>query len=189
MATLESRLQDFIAAVGADIGSILDGVFMADLTIDQDRSDASPTPRWRTFFTGTFASSVENIAEHYINGTLAAYLNEWGAVRGTSPYSGAGDPLFRAIHTSTDGVTGGNAYEISDRTGTPLTVRGHNWVTGKLIRNGYSVTETYTWTWGDADPTSGGSVALPPNTHWTIILPTAETRPTWVPAGSTVKRY
>lgn len=158
--------------------------------VDDPWDETSTTPRWRTSFIGTFATTVENLVEHWINGTLAAYLNEWGALRGSSPYSGAGDPLVRAIHTSTDGVTGGNALEISDRTGSPnITVWGRNWVTGKLIRNGYSVRETYTWKTGDSDPTSGGTVSLPPNVQWRFVLATADTLPSWAPSGSEVVRY
>lgn len=159
------------------------------------RAAADATPVWKTVFTGSLATTVQNIVEHdskwkagvTVGSFVTAWLNEWGALRGTSPYTW-GDALLRAVRQSGDGITAGNFAELDDRsTGSSFLRWGRTWLTGALIRNGYAVRETYVWATGDADPTVGGTVALPANATWIISLSTlGGTVPSWAPAGSLI---
>lgn len=58
-------------------------------------------------------SNSRNIAEYWVNGTLQAWLNEWGALRGTPPYSF--DAVVRMVaHASQSGNI--IEYQTNDRT-------------------------------------------------------------------------
>lgn len=97
----------------------------------------------------------------------ASWVNEWGALRGTSPYQGYGDALVRAIRTDQDIVgTGGsatksNAVELVDRrTGANGNVMwGRSWVDGHLTRNGIAMADSIVLNVGDPVP-----VGLPAGT-------------------------
>lgn len=194
MATLEERLALLITQLGTDWKAITDGSFLLDLNIAQNRDTGSVT-KWRTDFTGTLTTSVGNVFEHYVNGTLRSWANEWGALRGRTPYTNYADALVRAIIESGDyiGLTGngGNAIEIVDRT-LPATVErqvyGRRWNGGRLVRKGVEVTEEYVWTVGDADPTSGGTVALPVGAVWVIRIGLSDSVPSWTPTGSVIRQ-
>ena len=90
----------------------------------------------------------------------ASWLNEWGALRGTSPYQGYGDALVRAIRTDQDiigtGVTAtnSNAVELVDRrTGANNNVMwGRSWVDGHLTRNGNAMADSIVLNTGDPVP-------------------------------------
>lgn len=91
---------------------------------------------------------------------LSSWRNEWGALRGTSPYSGWGDSLVRAIRADDDLIGSGagalatNAFEISDRrTGRVAGVMwGRSWVDGHLTRNGISMADCVVLGAGDPVP-------------------------------------
>jgi hypothetical protein len=168
----------------------------AKVAITPTWTSASTAPQWKTTFTGTgFATTVQNIAEYWTphkasaNTTawMTGWVNEWGAIRGSSPYTW-GDSLVRAIRAVGDGVTAGNFIELDDRTSGSSFIRyGRKWTDGGLTRNGYAVRETYEWRTGDADPTVGGTVALPANATWIITLSTLNgTVPSWVPTNSII---
>lgn len=103
-------------------------------------ANASPAgdpgaPVWKRTLTTALSSTWANLREVWVGSTLSAWLNEWGALRGTSPYpgatgSGSPDALVRAIRTSTDGITGSNsAIEVVDRrtAGQSNTMIGWGW--------------------------------------------------------------
>lgn len=93
----------------------------------------------------------------------ASWRNEWGALRGTSPYSGYGDALVRAVRADDDKVGTGpsalvsNAVEIADRR-TGVTnggvIWGRSWVDGHLTRNGIAMADTIVL--GTSDPVPAG---------------------------------
>jgi len=197
-----------IAIAGAVTGSAsFDGSANVTLTVtqgdlSQTHTTSNTNPFWKTNYTSQdFNTEVLNTSEHYVSmkagantttPNLASWTNEWGAIRGTSPYGSWGDALVRAIRVDDDGITNGTAaaVEVVDRrTGaTAQTMWGRSWVDGGIIRNSQKPTETYTWTYGDADPTVGGTVDLPARVSWIIKLNTSADVPSWVPAGSTIVR-
>lgn len=108
-----------------------------------ERGDSDIEPVWQTNFTGTIDTEDRNVAEHYVNGTMTAWLNEWGAMRGSAPFQ---DALFRAIRTNTDGAGSGNspAFHLNDRRTGALSP--HIWArtwNGALLRNGITMADTY----------------------------------------------
>ena len=83
-----------------------------------------------------------------IQGVAKFWMNEWGAIRGTSPYSW-GDALVRAIRDDGDGVTSGRALEVVDRrTGAPAgdasVMWGVQWTDGRMVQGGNLVGAVYT---------------------------------------------
>lgn len=110
----------------------------------------------------TIATSQANVSEVANNGKVVSWTNEWGAIRGRTPYSNYADALARAIiepgdYTGLAG-NGGNAFEIVNRNlpdGIGRQVWGRRWADGSLIRNGVVMTDVY------LRPTSGS--ALPAN--------------------------
>lgn len=97
-----------------------------------------------------------------INGTKKSWQNEWGALRGVSPYSW-GDSLVRGIRENGDGITATNAnfIELADRrTGAPAPVMyGRRWSDGALMRNGNLMADVIVL--GGSDPVP---VSLPAGT-------------------------
>lgn len=98
----------------------------------------------------TLVNTNPDIQRVYTNGFEASWRNEWGALRGTSPYTGYGDALVRAIRTDTDQIGTGttalasNAVELVDRrTGASSSVMwGRSWVDGHLTRNGNAMADS-----------------------------------------------
>ena len=96
---------------------------------------------WTRNLAATISTAWHNLREVYVNSVLRSYLNEWGALRGTTPYT-SGDALVRAITDDTvnlaGGAAGSSAVEVVDRrtgvTGSP-TLMGIGW-DGKLYIGG-----------------------------------------------------
>lgn len=80
-----------------------------------------------------------------IGSTQKMWLNEWGALRGTSPYTW-GDSLVRGIRSDGDGITTGDFIQLNDRrTGAASTVPfAVKWVDGSIARNGVTMQMVYT---------------------------------------------
>lgn len=90
--------------------------------------------------TYTLATDNPDIAQIAINGIVKYWHNEWGAIRGTSPYNW-GDALVRAVRSNGDGITSGRAFEVNDRrTGAPTPILwGVNWTDGRMVQGGQQV--------------------------------------------------
>jgi hypothetical protein len=89
----------------------------------------SGQPVLKRVISGSLATTWPNLVEWWVGSKIAAWLNEWGGLRGTSPYAW-GDALVRAIRTATDGITGaGSAIELVDRrsAGESNTMWGLGW--------------------------------------------------------------
>lgn len=163
-------------------------------SFQQDRDPLSPV-KWRTDFTGTLATSSGNVNEHWINGTLRGYDNEWGAKRGRAGvYPTYADALVRAIIEAGDYVgtpgAGANAIEIVDRNfaaGNQRQTWGRAWANGQLIRKGVAVNEVIVWRTGDTDPTTGG-VTRPEGVRYIFDLGSADPLPSWAVTGDIVLR-
>jgi hypothetical protein len=100
-----------------------------------------------------------------VDGTVRSWSNEWGALRGTSPY-GWGDALVRGVIETTDVINEGNAFEIVDRNlpaGLGRQRWGRQWTTGALVRNGIVMNDV-------------------------IILTESETIPADLPSGTVIVR-
>lgn len=89
-----------------------------------------------------------NLSEVAVNSVLKSWTNEWGALRGTSPYSW-GDALVRGIREQGDGIgANGQFIELVDRrTGAPAAptnvMYGRKWIDGQLVRNGVLMADCY----------------------------------------------
>lgn len=89
-----------------------------------------------------------------VAGVRKGWLNEWGALRGTSPFVW-GDALVRAIRSATaDGITSGNFAELEDRRagleGKKIWAR--RWLDGALVRNDIVMADTYVMAAGGTPP-------------------------------------
>lgn len=163
-------------------------------SFEQARDATSPV-KWRTDFTGTLSTGSGNVQEHWINGTLRGYSNEWGAVRGRAGvYPAYADALARAIIEAGDFVgtpgSGANAFEIVDRNlaaGNQRQTWARAWANGQLIRKGVAVNETIVWRTGDTDPTTGG-VTRPEGVRYIFDLGSADPLPSWAVTGDIVLR-
>lgn len=98
-------------------------------------------------FTYALDTSNPNLVEFSLNGKAKGYLNEWGALRGTAPYSW-GDALVRGIRENGDGITSGRFLEVVDRrTGSPASpanvMFGVNWSDGRVVQGGANVGTVY----------------------------------------------
>ena len=120
------------------------------------------------------ATGSANLSEVWNSGKIASWTNEWGALRGTSPYSW-GDALVRGIREDGDGIVSTQRcfIELVDRRAgayTPepkSTIWGISWATGTTIQNGIEMANT----WVRATPTTPIPVELPANTL-VVTLPT-----------------
>ncbi len=112
--------------------------------------------------TYTLATDNPDIAQIAINGIVKYWHNEWGAIRGTSPYNW-GDSLVRAIRSTGDGISdgtgsagSGRALEVVDRriTSPPnITTSEHltpsnvmwgvRWKDGRMVQGGNMVGSVY----------------------------------------------
>ena len=125
---------------------------------NQTFSSPVSTPITRTQLNFTMDTSSSNLHEFLVNGVVKFWQNEWGAVRGTSPYSW-GDSLVRGIRENGDGIgPNGNFIELVDRrTGAPANpgniMYGRKWIDGTLVRNGILMADCYVRI---------GSAAIPP---------------------------
>lgn len=117
-----------------------------------------------------------NMMQHFVNmkasvggvaANMVSWLNEWGALRGTSPYT-FGDALVRGIRETGDGITAGNVLELTDRRSTPIVMWGRSWIDGSLRRNGIKHTDVYVTT----DYASDSNIAnLPAGTLIVEVAP------------------
>jgi hypothetical protein len=96
-------------------------------------------------------SANPDIFSVIIGGAVRLWHNEWGALRGTSPYAW-GDALIRAIRNQGDGITAGNFIELQDRrTGANSNIMyARRWTDGKLVRNGIVMADSIVL--GPSDP-------------------------------------
>jgi len=98
-----------------------------------------------------------DLSQVYVNSFKSSWMNEWGALRGTSPHSW-GDSLVRAIRDNGDGITSSSAsaLEINDRrTGAVHpTMWGRKWADGSLVRNGNTMADVYVIENGATPPAS-----------------------------------
>jgi len=100
----------------------------------------------RTDLNYTLDTVNPELDQIYVNSFKASWRNEWGALRGTAPYTtGYGDALVRAIRSDADSITNSNALEIVDRrTGAGNNVMwGRKWTNGDLVRNGNTMADVY----------------------------------------------
>lgn len=138
--------------------SALDGKVAIDATL----STTPTVPQMRRNLTYTLDTNNPNLAEIAIAGVVKAWSNEWGAIRGTSPYNW-GDALARAIRSTGDGISdgtgsagSGRAFELVDRrisnppnitTSEHLTpsnvMWGVRWKDGRMIQGGNMVGSVY----------------------------------------------
>lgn len=105
--------------------------------IEQARSETDTDARWTTRLPGS-PQDMFDVARHYADGKLVSWQNEWGALRGTSPFSW-GDALVRGVRSPGDGIASGNFVEIVDRNlpDTPArTLWGIRWADGRTVRKG-----------------------------------------------------
>lgn len=126
----------------------LEGGGSADLSSvvpkDASLSSTPSTNQIKRTLNYTVQTSDPDIMSIVVGSTPKMWLNEWGALRGTSPYAW-GDSLVRAIRSDGDGITTGNAFELNDRrTGAASTVPfGVSWVDGSIKRNGVTLQMVY----------------------------------------------
>jgi hypothetical protein len=92
--------------------------------------DGDPgTPPWKIMLSTALATTWANLRETYVGANLISWDNEWGALRGTSPYT-TGDALVRAMRQTWDGITNrASAIELVDRrtAGQSNTMWGIGW--------------------------------------------------------------
>lgn len=187
---LEGTTGHVVTVAGAD-GSLADsGVPVEDLLTRVTALAAEDTGAGLRFDLTypSFGGGAPNTFERWVNSVLYAGANEWGAFRSwRAPFA---DAAVRVIipqgQTAWDTTP---AIHLNDRrTGAPTpNLYARTW-TGKLIRNGALVNEVYRWNQGDADPTAGGTIPLPPNVTYVLHLGTGDAVPSWAPANSTVIR-
>jgi hypothetical protein len=112
-----------------------------------------------TVYTGSFDTTADSIIENYVPlkagapadpPFLASWWNEWGALRGTSPYAW-GDALVRGKRHDASGITAGNVVELEDSTN-DVVVWGRQWIDGALVRNGIVMADVYITDDADTDP-------------------------------------
>ena len=98
-----------------------------------------------------------------IAGVIRSWLNEWGALRGRSPYAGFADSLVRAQTRDGDSVNG-NFIELNDnRTGSGDPVLwGVAWGTGEMTAGGVPVGTVFTL--ADTEDETDIPAILPANT-------------------------
>lgn len=123
----------------AGLQAALDG----KVAITANLGTTPAAPQLRRNLTYTVTVDDPNIQEIAINGINKYWHNEWGAIRGTSPYNW-GDALVRAIRSNSDGITQGNAMELVDRrTGAPSApanqMWGVRWSDGRMVQGGQPV--------------------------------------------------
>lgn len=149
----DAQLRDRSTHTGEQAQSTVTGLVTAlaaklDKVFARTASDSSPS--WRTNFTGSLSTSVQNIVEHWINGVRTAGDNEWGGLRGWSiPYP---DALVRAIRADGDGLGSGTApcFHINERrTGQSVIHIYARTYAGQLIRNDINLSDTYIREAGD----------------------------------------
>lgn len=157
-----SGLQTAIDAKAPTVSPTLTGTITHAGQTVIPKTDSDSSSRIRYDYTGSLATTNPNASEFYVNGSMKSWHNEWGALRGTSPYSW-GDSLVRGVRSSGDGIGGGNFVEISDRRSSPTVVSyGRQWASGNLVRNGIVMSDCYLCGPGltkDTDP----NVALLPS--------------------------
>lgn len=122
-------------------------VTMTRLEANETRTSAATTPLIVQNLNYTITTGDSDHLRILVQGVAKFWMNEWGAIRGTSPYTW-GDALVRAIRDNGDGITAGNAFEVVDRrTGAPSAPNnvmfGVSWTDGSINRNGVSMAMSY----------------------------------------------
>lgn len=154
---------------------------------------------------GIITSSWHNLREVYDGSALASWLNEWGALRGSAHSNSKFDALVRAIgrtdySTATHQGAGYAAMELISQARTSQ-FWGRHWLDGVLFRNAVKHVDVLLWHTGDPDPTSdttgvygygaastGYTQSISPSTLVILIQNTsADTTPSWAPAGRTLR--
>ncbi len=132
--------------VGATSGTVAagnDSRFSSSLQADQTFTVKPTASQLKRSLNYTIATTDPNIISISNNGTEKMWLNEWGALRGTSPYAW-GDALVRCIRSTGDGITSGNAIEVQDRRVSPsVNMFAVRWNDGAILRNGTAVQSVY----------------------------------------------
>ena len=116
-------------------------VTMNRIEANETRTTANTTPWIVENMNYTVTTADADHMRIFIQGVMKFWMNEWGAIRGTSPYTW-GDALVRAIRDNGDGITSGNALEVVDRrTGAPTApanvMWGVGWVNGQVKQSGH----------------------------------------------------
>ena len=132
----------------------LQGTLDGKVTTSVTMSTVPVNPQFSRNITYALATDNPDIAKIAINGIDKYWHNEWGAIRGTSPYSW-GDALVRAIRSNGDGITNGEAFQLSDRrSGAPASpgnvMWGVRWTDGRMVQGGQPVGAVY-WLEHDQD--------------------------------------
>lgn len=107
-------------------------------------ASALTTPREKVNLNFPMETTSSDLSQVAVQGVVKSWRNEWGALRGTSPYNW-GDALVRAIRENGDGITAGTAFQLNDRrTGAPAaTMFGINWTDGSIVRNDIRMADVY----------------------------------------------
>lgn len=119
------------------------------------RTDSDTEPWLKTEFTGIIDSEDQNTVEHYVNGTLTAGTNEWGALRGwRAPFA---DALVRAILPNGVPIDGAidksGCIEIVDRrSASPVSVVYRRRWNGTLVRNDIDMIDAHYYRADAGDP-------------------------------------
>jgi hypothetical protein len=162
-------------------------------------------PRLITRINATVTSSFTNLREVYVNGSLASWLNEWGALRGSAQSNSKFDALVRAI-ARTDYAAAthqGAGYAAMELISAARDVQfwGRHWLTGVLIRYGIFHNDLLVWATGKPDPTTdttgaygygaastGYGQTIPASTFVILVQNSAaEATPSWAPNTRTLR--
>lgn len=133
--------------------------------VDKDATQATDTSSWirRLTLGYTPATTSSDFFQMIIGGVKKMWQNEWGAIRGTSPYSW-GDALVRAVRSDSDGITSGNFVELQDRRAgaNSNNIYARRWTDGALVRNGVVMADALVLGPSDAVPagTPAGTIIV-----------------------------
>ena len=124
-------------------GGVPQEVLDAKVTTIATLTTTPSSPQFRRNLTYALDVNDPNIAEVAISGVTKFWHNEWGAIRGTSPYNW-GDAMVRAIRSNGDGITQGNALELVDRRSSAPASPGNimwgvRWTDGRMVQGGAQV--------------------------------------------------
>jgi len=84
------------------------------VTVDVSPAGDPGLPVWTRRLTTSLMTTWSNMREVWVGTTLASWMNEWGALRGTGGYSW-GDALVRAIRSDSISPSQTSAIEVVDR--------------------------------------------------------------------------
>lgn len=136
-----------VGAATAAQGALADSAVQSEVTATAPLS----TPILERVLNYAVQTADTDLLKVVIQARDAMWLNEWGALRGESPYNW-GDALVRAIVAQGTAITQGNAFEIEDRrSGTTVKRFGVEWLTGGLVQSGQQVGAVYTLAAGQTE--------------------------------------